>query len=129
MKEADDYWSYEAILARQLAIFERHDAKQRALATQTKGEKAVAKLAKQPLETVLKADAQSSAKAIELTEWEMREAQEQRDRARYREIVEAANTRAIEHAWAQRQLDAIAERRYDPTGNWGKPNYKTNVND
>jgi hypothetical protein len=126
MKAQDDYWSYEAILARQLAIFEKHDAKQRALATQTKAEKAKAKLEKQPLENVLKADAQSSRKAIERTEEAFREAW---DIARHREVVELANTRAIEHAWAQQQLERMADRRYDPTGNWGKPNYKTDPND
>src|SRR6516165_210864 len=104
MKAQDEYLSYEAILARQLAIFEKHDAKQRALATQTKAEKAKAKLEKQPLENVLKADAQSSRKAIERTEEAFREAW---DIARHREVVELANTRAIEHAWAQQQLERM----------------------
>jgi hypothetical protein len=114
-----------------MAIFERHGIKLGpGLATkpptpQEKAQKAFAP----SLEAMVKANAQSTQRVLERTQAELEEAERERDRAEYRQRAQIANFHAIELGYAQRQAEALAARRYDPTGNWGPPNYKTRADD
>jgi hypothetical protein len=78
---------------------------------------------------VLKANTQSNQLALERAKAELEEAEAQRERERYRQLAERVNTQAIEAGYAQRQWEALAERRWDPTGNWGSPNYQSRWDD
>jgi hypothetical protein len=127
MKTGNDYWTKEAIMARQMAIFEKHGVKLEPTpkpppTAQEKAQRAFAP----SLEAMVKANAQSNRKVLERTQAELEEAERERDRAQYRRNAEIANFHAIELGYAQRQAEALAARRYDPTGNWGPANYKTN---
>jgi hypothetical protein len=127
-------FTYEAILARQNAIFERYEAKQKALAKAaaakpTAEQKATERWAARPLESVVKANNQSNQRALERTKAEMEEAERKRQQEEYVRRAQIANYQAIELGYAQRQAEALAARRYDPTGNWGAPNYKTHPDD
>jgi hypothetical protein len=83
----------------------------------------------QPLAVTLKANTQSNQRALERAEEELARVRAERDREQYRSIAELVNFQAIEQGYAQQRWEALASRRYDPTGNWGAPNYKTNADD
>jgi hypothetical protein len=83
------------------------------------------RLPEQSLETALKADTQSGQRAFEFAEDELAKAQAQRDEEKYRELAQLVNYHAIEQGYAQRQWELLAERRYDPLGFYGPPNYET----
>jgi hypothetical protein len=126
----DRLMTKEAILARYMAIFEKHDAKRKPTAKPKPTAEEKAQQAFAPtLEVVVKANAQSNQRALDRTKAELEEAEQERDREEYRQLAEIANFQAIELGYAQRQAEALAARRYDPTGNWGAPNYKTNPDD
>jgi hypothetical protein len=54
-----------------------------------------------------------------------RAATEQARQAQLRQVHETALHHAIEEKFAWQQQQAAWERRCDPTGNWGPPNYRT----
>jgi hypothetical protein len=119
MKQPNEEYVFdkEAFVARLLAI--RAKPKPKATA-QERAQQAFVPT----LEVMVKANAQSNRRVLERTQAELEEAERERNRAAYRERVEIANFQAIELAYAQRQAEALAARRYDPTGNWGPPNYR-----
>jgi hypothetical protein len=122
--------TYEAILARQNAIFERYEARQKLAAKPTPSAKAKAtERWTPPLEVAAKTAVQSTQRVLERTEAELEEAQRKRNEAEYHRNAEIANFQAIELGYAQRQAEALASRRYDPLGLWGPPNYKLNPDD
>jgi hypothetical protein len=122
-------FTYEAILARQLAIFEKYDAKRKLAAKPPTAQEKARQAFAPDLEIVVKANAQSNQRVLERTRAELEEAERKRNEAQYRRNAEIANFHAIELGYAQRQAEALAARRYDPTGNWGPPNYKTRMDD
>jgi hypothetical protein len=127
MKPDNDYWTREAIRARQIAFLERHGVKlepEPATKPPTPQEKAQKAFAPS-LEAMVKANAQSNRKALERTQAELEEAERERDRAEYARRAQIANFQAIELGYAQQQAEALAARRYDPTGNWGPANYRS----
>ena len=81
------------------------------------------------LEAVVKANIQSNERALEFTKAQLEEAERERDRAEYVRRMAVANEQAVELAYAQRQAEALAERRYDPLGLYERPNYKTHPDD
>jgi hypothetical protein len=122
--------TYEAILARQRALFEKWDkrklqAKPKPPTAEQKAQQAFAPT----LEAMVKANAQSNQRALDRTKSELEEAERERNEAQYRRNAEIANFQAIELGYAQRQAEALAERRYDPLGSWGPPNYKMHPDD
>jgi hypothetical protein len=125
MKTENDYWTKEAIIARQLAIIN----KPRPPKPKPSAEERAEKTWTQPLSNVLRTNAQSNQRALERAEEELREAEARREREQHRQIAEMVNHAAIEQAYALRQWEALAARRYDPLGSWGAPNYKTNPDD
>ena len=114
----------EAIMARLLAIGSKPKLKPPPTAEQ-KADKAW----KPPLETLAKTNRQSNKLLVERTEAEMEEAQRQRQRDDFIRRAQIANETAVELGYFQRQMEALAERRYDPTGIWGPPNYKQHPDD
>ena len=123
----DKPWSREEFVARQLAIVAKY-AKVQLKPKPTPQEKAE-KAWKPALETLLKTNAQANQKALERAEQEQAEAQRLRQREEFARRAQIANETAIELGYMQRRWDALAERRYDPTGNWGKPYYKLHRDD
>jgi hypothetical protein len=87
------------------------------------------KLPAQPLEVVVKANAQSNQRALERAKAEMEEAERKRQQTEYVRRAQIANEQAVELGYAQRQWEALAARRYDPLGVWGPANYKTQRED
>jgi hypothetical protein len=73
---------------------------------------------------VVKSNAQANQRALDRTREELEEAERKQAKDDYVKSVQWANFQAIELAYAQRQAEALADRRYDPTGIWGKPNYR-----
>ena len=125
MKPTEEYlMTKEAIMARLLAIGSKPKLKPPPTA-QEKAQEAW----KPPLEALAKANHQSTKLLVERTEAEMEEAQRLREREEFVRRAQVANNTAIELGYFQRQMEALAERRYDPTGNWGTPNYKLNPDD
>jgi hypothetical protein len=122
MKTENDGWSKEAFIARQLAIINKPRPPK---PKPTAEERADARWS-QPLSNVLRTNAQSNQMALERAEEELREVCE---REQHRKIAEMVNHTAIEQAYALRQWEALAAKRYDPLGSWGRPNYKTNLDD
>jgi hypothetical protein len=120
-------WNKEAYIARQLAIVAKYTKVQlKPLPTaQEKAQEAW----KPALETVLKTNAQANQRALERAEREQEEAQRQCQREDFARRAQLANETAVELGYYQRRWDALAERRWDPTGNWGTPNYKLNPDD
>ena len=114
----------EAIMARLLAIGSKPKLNPPPTAEQ-KAEKAW----KPPFETLAKTNRQSNKLLVERTEAEMEEAQRQRQREDFNRRAQLANETAVELGYFQRRMEALAERRYDPTGNWGPPNYKQHPDD
>ena len=112
----------EAIVARLLAIGGKPQPKPTA---EQKAQQAWA----QSLEVVLKANRQSDQMALERAKEELEEAQRRRAQEEYIRHAQIANEQAAELGYLQRQWDALAERRYDPTGIWGRPNYKLHPDD
>jgi hypothetical protein len=78
---------------------------------------------------MVKANTQSNRRALERTKAELEEAERKRNEAEYHRRAEIANFQAIELGYAQRQAEALADRRYDPLGLWGEPNYKMHPDD
>ena len=113
----------EAIMARLLAIGQKPKLKPKP----TPQEKA-REAWKPTFETVLRST-QAERRALEQAEREQEEAQRQRQRAEFIRNAQIANERAVELGYLQQQWDALAERRYDPTGNWGALNYKLRSDD
>jgi hypothetical protein len=131
MKKPNDKYVFdpEVELARTRAIFEKHgllelwEGKPKAKPAPTAQEKAQEAF-KPTLERVLKAEKQTCEQALKAKEEALREAQVRRERDEYAQHVQRINNSAIELAWAARQAEALAARRYDPTGIWGTPNYR-----
>lgn len=120
MKQHDEVFDKEAFVARLMAIGTKPKPQQKPPTAQEKAAQAF----KPTLEAVVKANAQSNQRALERTRQELEEAERERDRAEYVKRVELATFQAIELGYAQRQAEALAERRYDPMGLYGKPNYR-----
>jgi hypothetical protein len=79
-----------------------------------------------PVEVKLKVNRQTNdqLRADLDAELERARATEQR-----REIYQVALHHAIEEKFAWQRQQAAWEHRYDPTGNWGPPNYRTQRED
>jgi ABC-type ATPase with predicted acetyltransferase domain len=133
MKQPNDKYVFdpEDFMARQRAIFEKHGLLElwepgSSVVTKpvpTAQEKAQEAF-KPTLERVLKAEKQTCEQALKAKEEALKEAQVRRERDEYAQHVARINNSAIELAWAARQAEALAARRYDPTGIWGSPNYR-----
>jgi hypothetical protein len=122
----DRLMTREAILARYMAIFNKpRPPKPKPPTAEERAQRAFAPT----LEVVVKANAQSNQRALDRTKAELEEAECKRNEAEYHHRTQIANFQAIELGFAQRQAEALAARRYDPTGNWGTPNYKTHPDD
>jgi len=111
--------SKEEFIAWQLAIVAKY-TKVQLKPKPTPAEKA-REAWKPTLEAVAKANGQSNRLLVERTEAEMEEAQRLRQREQFVQTARIANERAVELGYFQRQMEALAERRYDPTGIWGTP--------
>ena len=114
----------EAIMARLLAIGSKPKLKPPPTAEQ-KAERAW----KPPLEALAKANHQSTKLLVERTEAEMEEAQRQRQQEEFVRRAQIANETAVELGYFQRRMEALGDRRWDPTGIWGRPNYKQHPDD
>jgi hypothetical protein len=114
----------EAIVARLLAIGSKPKLKPPPTAEQKARE-----VWKPPLETVLTANRQSNQLALERAEQEQEEAQRLRQREQFIRNAQIANETAVELGYFQRRMEALADRRWDPTGIWGRPNYKQHPDD
>jgi hypothetical protein len=123
----DKPWSREEFVARQLAIVAKYTKVQ--LKPKPTPQEKAEKAWKPPLETVLEANRQANERALERAEREQEEAQRLRQREQFIRRAQIANETAVELGYMQRQWDALADRRWDPTGNWGRPNYKTQADD
>jgi hypothetical protein len=123
----NDGWSKEAYIARQLAIVAKYTNVQ--LKPKPTPEQKAQEAWKPSLGALAKANSQANRRLVERTEAEMEEAQRQHQREEFARRAQIANETAVELGYFQRQMDALANRRYDPTGIWGTPNYKTNVDD
>jgi hypothetical protein len=127
MNPNDKPWSREEFVARQLAIVAKYTKVQ--LKPKPTPQEKAQEAWKPPLETLANTNRQSNKLLVERTEAEMEEAQHQRQREEFVRSAQIANETAVELGYFQRQMEALAERRYDPTGNWGRPNYKTQADD
>jgi hypothetical protein len=108
----------EAIMARLLAIGSKPKLKPPPTA-QEKAQEAW----KPTLEVLLKNNAAANQRALERAEREQQEAQRLRQHADFIRRAQLANETAVELGYMQRRWDALAERRWDPTGNWGPQRY------
>jgi hypothetical protein len=117
----------EAYIAHQLAIVAKYTKVK--LEPKPTAEQKAERAWKKPLQAVVKANSQSEQVELKRVRQELEEAEARRARAEYISHAQIANERAVELGFFQRQMEALAERRYDPTGNWGRPNYKTNIDD
>jgi hypothetical protein len=90
-REEEDYWSQEAIMARQRATIERgwqiHLAKEKAKAEA----KARGELPGRELEVAVKANTQSTRRVIERTREDLERAERERREAQYRATAQLAN--------------------------------------
>ena len=128
MKQPNDKpWNREEFVARQLAIVAKYTKVQ--LKPKPTAEQKARETWKPTLEALAKTNRQSTKLLVERTEAEMEEAQRLREREEFIRRAQIANNTAIELGYFQRQMEALAERRWDPTGNWGRPNYKTQADD
>jgi hypothetical protein len=121
MKQPNDEYVFdkEAFVARLMAIGTKPKPKP-APTAQEKAQEAF----KPTLERVLQTEKQTCEQALRAKEQALREAQERREREQYAEHVARINNSAIELAYAARQAERLAARRYDPTGIWGTANYR-----
>jgi hypothetical protein len=127
MKPNDKPWNREEFVARQLAIVAKCTKVQ--LKPKPTAQEKAQEAWKPPLEALAKANRQSNKLLVERTEAEMEEAQCQRQQEEFVRRAQIANETAVELGYFQRRMEALADRRWDPTGNWGRPNYKTQPDD
>jgi hypothetical protein len=113
-------WGPEAVAAKARAYRESKRVKLEAKPT---AEQRAEKAWKPSLEVMAKANQQSNQMLVERTEAEMEEAQLRRQREEFVRHAQFANERAVELGYFQRRMEALAERRWDPTGNWGPQRY------
>jgi hypothetical protein len=127
MKPNNEPWNKEEFIARQLAIVAKYTKVQ--LKPKPTAQEKAQETWKPTLETLAKTNRQSNKLLVERTEEEMKEAQRQRQQEEFVRRAQIANETAVELGYFQRRMEALADRRWDPTGNWGTPNYKLNPND
>jgi hypothetical protein len=90
--------------------------------------RAQGRLPAKPFAVVAKANSQSNQRALEVAKEALQEAQLRRQQDEYVRRAQIANEQAVELGYLQRQWDALASRRYDPTGNWGPPTLASREN-
>ena len=121
MKQPNEVFDKEAFIARLLAIGTKPKPKPPVPTAQEKAQQA---WKKQSLSAVLKAEKQTCEQALKAKEEALREAQEQRERDEYVRRQQQITESAVQLGYAQRRAEALAARRYDPTGLWGPANYR-----